>query len=179
MSLLPSKLYFPSLVPKQRAYFHAQQMALLGFFLPPYAAPGIQTQVSRFSPRPWTFWRTLYQLSYRAAAPRKLVNCQSGFVFVEVYSYCFSRWKTNDVLGGSNLRLPSWTPFHLSLKQKPKFHLNLFIKRSIFNFRWPILFLSQPILVSYTRLPYLKFTLLRFNLIGMILWNKLKPLLQY
>ena len=43
-------------------------MALLRFFLPPYVLAGIRTHVRRVAPRPGTYWRTLYQLSYRATA---------------------------------------------------------------------------------------------------------------
>ena len=42
-------------------------MSLLWFFLPPYAPVGIRTHV-RVPPRPGTYWRTLYQLSYCATA---------------------------------------------------------------------------------------------------------------
>ena len=57
-SWIPTLLIFCLiLIPKQHAHILVQQMALLGFFLPPYATTGIRTHVSRVALRPGTFWR--------------------------------------------------------------------------------------------------------------------------
>ena len=55
------------LLPRQCAYFClAAQMALLGLFLPPYAAAGIRTHVSRTCTTLWDLNSgPLYRLSYR------------------------------------------------------------------------------------------------------------------
>ena len=60
---------FSFLIPIQRTYFHVPQMALLGFF-PTTLCRGqdSNSQLSLELHQPKTFWRTLYRLSYLAAA---------------------------------------------------------------------------------------------------------------
>ena len=45
-------------------------------FLPPYAVAWIQTLLSRVAPWPWTFWRTLYQLSFGEGVHKNSNACR-------------------------------------------------------------------------------------------------------
>ena len=70
--------------------------ARIDLFLPPHASAGIWTQISRVAPRPGTFWRMLYQLSYNAAAA-KVLSLQWVFFPLQAWRGGFepslmSRW---------------------------------------------------------------------------------------
>ena len=54
--------------PSSHLYLPATDDTAKIYFLPPYPGLVIQTHVSRVAPRPGTLWRTLYRLSYSAAA---------------------------------------------------------------------------------------------------------------
>ena len=91
---------FSFLIPIQRAYFHVPQMALQGFF-PTNLCPSrdSNSQTSELH-QPKTFWRTLYRLSYRAAAkpmPSWLLGVSSSTVLQPLPTKFSTSWRDRKV----------------------------------------------------------------------------------